>query len=124
MTIKRADKIAETIHELISGLLIKGVKDPRIGFTTITGVKVSDDLHLATVYFSVVGDDTEKKSTEKGLNSARGFIRKELGKNLRMRYVPDITFRYDVSQDYGRRIDSLLEEIKTMEPGDDTENSN
>jgi len=124
MTIKRADKIAETIHELISGLLIKGVKDPRIGFTTITGVKVSDDLHLATVYFSVVGDDTEKKSTEKGLNSARGFIRKELGKNLRMRYVPDIIFRYDVSQDYGRRIDSLLEEIRTMEPGDDTENSN
>lgn len=124
MTIKRADKIAETIHELISGLLIKGVKDPRIGFTTITGVKVSDDLHLATVYFSVVGDDTEKKSTEKGLNSARGFIRKELGKNLRMRYVPDIIFRYDVSQDYGRRIDSLLEEIRTMEPGDDTKNSN
>jgi len=122
MSIKRADKIAETIHELISGLLIKGVKDPRIGFTTITGVKVTDDLHLATVYFSVVGDETEKKSTEKGLNSARGFIRKELGKNLRMRYVPDILFKYDASQDYGRRIDSLLDEITTTESDDDTEN--
>lgn len=124
MTTKRADKIAETIHEMVSGLLIKGVKDPRIGFTTITGVKVTDDLHLATVYFSVVGDETEKKSTEKGLNSARGFIRKELGKNLRMRYVPDIIFRYDASQDYGRRIDSLLDEITTTEADDDTENSN
>jgi len=123
MTIKRADKIAEAIHELISGLLIKGVKDPRIGFTTVTGVKVSDDLHLATVYFSVIGEESEKKSTAQGLNSARGFIRKELGKNLHMRYVPDIIFRYDGSIDYGQRIDTLLDEIKTTESGDDTENS-
>lgn len=120
MSIKRADKIAETIHEMISGLLIKGVKDPRIGFTTITGVKVTDDLHLATVFFSVVGDDADKKSTEQGLNSARGFIRKELGKSLRMRYVPDIIFRYDASQDYGRHIDTLLDELKSTESENDT----
>jgi ribosome-binding factor A len=122
MTVKRSEKVAEAIHEIISALLIKGVKDPRIGFTTITGVKLSDDLHLATVYFSVVGDETDKKSAEKGLTSARGFLRKELGKQLRMRYVPDLIFRYDASLDYGRHIDELLDEIKSSEYDNDTQN--
>ena len=122
MTVKRAEKVAEAIHEIVSALLIKGVKDPRIGFTTITGVKLSDDLHLATIYFTVVGDESEKKSTEQGLNSARGFLRKELGKNLRMRYIPDLLFRYDASIDYGQHIDTLLNEIKSTEPDDDTQN--
>jgi len=123
MTVKRSEKVAESIHELVSALLLKGVKDPRIGFTTITGVKVSDDLHLATIYFSVIGSDEEKKSTESGLNSARGFIRRELGKSLRMRYVPDVLFRYDESVDYGQRIDTLLDELHATEPGNDTEDS-
>lgn len=119
MTVKRAEKVAEAIHEIISALLIKGVKDPRIGFTTITGVKLSDDLHLATVFFSVVGDETEKKSAEKGLNSAKGYLRKEVGRNLRMRYVPDLVFRYDASLDYGQHIDELLDEIISTEHNDD-----
>jgi len=123
MTVKRSEKVAEAIHELVSALLLKGVKDPRIGFTTITWVKVSDDLHLATIYFSVIGSDEEKKSTESGLNSARGFIRRELGKSLRMRYVPDVLFRYDESVDYGQRIDTLLDELHATEPGNDTEDS-
>jgi len=110
---KRSEKVSEAIHEMISALLIKGLKDPRIGFVTITGVKVTDDLHLATIYFTVVGTDEEKKGTEQGLNSARGFIRKEIGKNLRMRYVPDLVFKYDTSVDYGNRIDSLLRQIHT-----------
>jgi ribosome-binding factor A len=116
---KRSDKVAEAIHEMVSELLVKGLKDPRIGFVTITGVKLTDDLHLATVFFSVIGSDEEKKATEQGLNSARGYIRKELGKNLRMRYIPDIVFRYDVSVEYGSRIESLLKEIGTKEDGDD-----
>lgn len=123
MTIKRADKIAEALHELISGLLVKGVKDPRIGFTTITAVKVTDDLHLATIFFTVIGNDAEKKATEQGLNSARGFIRKEMAKSLRMRYVPDILFKYDESVDYGRRIDSLLNEVITTNSDNDNENN-
>ncbi|HYS43351.1 MAG TPA: ribosome-binding factor A [Geobacteraceae bacterium] len=116
---KRSEKVAEAIHEMVSELLVKGLKDPRIGFVTITGVKLTDDLHLATVYFSVIGSDEEKKATEQGLNSARGYIRKELGKNLRMRYIPDIVFRYDVSVEYGSRIESLLKEIGTKEDRDD-----
>lgn len=123
MTIKRAEKVAEAIHEIVSELLIREVKDPRIGFTTVTEVKLSADLHLATIYFTVVGDEIERKSSEQGLNSARGFLRKELGRNLRMRYIPDIIFKYDISADYGRRIDTLLEELKPTETGDDSENT-
>ncbi|ABQ26092.1 ribosome-binding factor A [Geotalea uraniireducens] len=120
---KRSEKVAEAVHELISELLVKGLKDPRIGFVTITGVKVTDDMHLATVYFTVIGSDAEKKATEQGLNSARGFIRKEMGKSLRMRYVPDIVFKYDVSVDYGYRIESILKEISSSEQSDDKQDS-
>src|SRR5512136_3028286 len=102
---KRSEKVAEAIHEMVSELLVKGLKDPRIGFVTITGVKVTDDLHLATVFFTVIGSEEEKSATEKGLNSARGYIRKEIGKNLRMRYVPDIIFKFDESVEYGSRIE-------------------
>ena len=116
---KRSEKVAEAIHEMVSELLVKGLKDPRIGFVTITGVKVTDDLHLATIYFTVIGSEEEKIATEKGLNSARGFIRKEMGRNLRMRYVPDIVFRYDESVEYGNRIESLLKEITVKDDGND-----
>lgn len=115
---KRSEKVAEAIHEEISRLLIKGVKDPRVGFITVTGVKVTDDLHLATVYFSIIGGETERKGAEAGLNSARGFLRREIGKVLRMRYVPDLMFRFDESVEYGSRIESLLKQIHETEETD------
>ncbi len=118
---KRSEKVAEAIHELVSGLLVKGLKDPRIGFVTITGVKVTDDLHQAVVYFTVIGSDEEKKATAKGLASASGFIRKEMGKGLHMRYVPELSFRYDESVEYGSRIESILKDLGTGEEGDDRE---
>ncbi len=123
MNFKRSDKVAEAVHEIISGLLIKGLKDPRIGFVTITGVKLTEDLHLATVYFSVVGTDEEKRSTEKALNSAKGFIRKEIGRNLRLRYVPDLIFKYDDSMDYAQRIESIIHDLNVQKGSDDTENN-
>jgi ribosome-binding factor A len=118
---KRSEKVGEAVHQIVTELLIKGLKDPRIGFITITGVKVSDDLHQATIYFSVIGDDAAKKSTEAGLNSARGFIRREMGRQLHMRYVPEIVFRYDTSLDQGNRIDSRLREIGEQGDRDDQE---
>ncbi len=118
---KRSDKVSEAVHVLVTELLVKGLKDPRIGFVTITGVKVTDDMHLATVFFTVMGDDDAKKGTEAGLNSARGFIRKEMGKKFRMRFVPEVVFKYDHSLDKGNRIDELLREIKAHEHHDDTE---
>jgi len=118
---KRSDKVAETIHTTISIILSRGLNDPRIGFVTITGVEVTDDLHLARVFFTVIGDDVSKKDTEAGLKSATGHIRHELGKVLKMRYTPDILFKYDHSQEYGQRIDDLLREVGTGDEGDDSE---
>jgi ribosome-binding factor A len=120
MLYKRSDKVAESIHELVSGLLIKGLKDPRIGFVTITGVKVTDDLNSATIYFSVIGSEEEKRDSENGLNSARGFVRKEIAKSLRMRRVPEISFKYDDSIEYGQRIENILLEINVNKGSDDT----
>lgn len=118
---KRADKVAETIHSTVSTILVRGLNDPRIGFVTITGVEVTDDLHLARIFFSVIGDDEARKNTEKGLNSATRFIRHELGKVLKMRYTPDILFKYDHSQEYGSRIDALLREVGEVHDENDPE---
>jgi ribosome-binding factor A len=119
---KRSDKVAETIHEIICSILSKGLNDPRIGFVTITGVELCDDLSLARIFFSVIGDDKAKKDTEAGLNSAKGFIRREVGKNLTIRHTPELLFKYDNSLDYASRIDSLLKEIGTEHDGNNSEN--
>jgi ribosome-binding factor A len=118
---KRADKVAETIHATVSTILVRGLNDPRIGFVTITGVEVTDDLHLARIFFTVIGDDEAQNNTELGLNSAARHIRRELGKVLKMRYTPDILFKYDHSQDYGRHIDTLLREVGETDDGNNSQ---
>lgn len=121
MSHKRSDKVAETIHELVCSILSRGLNDPRIGFVTITGVDVTDDLSLARIFFSVIGDDKVRKDTEAGLNSAKGFIRREIGRNLTIRHTPELIFKYDTSLEYGSRIESLLKEIGTEHDGNNTE---
>ncbi len=108
---KRSEKVAETIHTAVSIMLSRGLNDPRIGFVTITGVEVTDDLHLARIFFTVIGDEAARKNSEAGLQSATKHIRYELGKVLKMRYTPDILFKYDEAQGYGQRIDDLLKEV-------------
>ncbi|OGT99273.1 MAG: ribosome-binding factor A [Geobacteraceae bacterium GWC2_48_7] len=120
---KRSEKIAETIHETVSSLLSRGLNDPRIGFVTIIAVELNEDLTLAKIFYTVIGDDNVKKNTDAGLNSAKGHIRKELGRVLTMRHIPEILFKFDKSQEYGNRIDSILREIGTVRDGDDTENN-
>lgn len=120
---KRSDKVAETIHETVSAILSRGLNDPRIGFVTIIAVDVTTDLRLAKIFFTVIGDDLAKKNSEAGLNSAKGYIRRELGKVLALRMVPEIAFCYDHSQEYGNRIDSILREMDKGHDGDDTEHS-
>jgi ribosome-binding factor A len=117
---QRAHRVGEQIHKEISALLLKGLKDPRIGFVTITGVEVTPDLHLARVFFTVMGDDAARQDSEKGLKSSVSYLRRELGRRLHMRYVPDILFQYDSSLEYGNRIESLIQEIHAddQDPGD------
>jgi ribosome-binding factor A len=120
---KRSEKLAETIHETVSAILSRGLNDPRIGFVTIIAVEVIEDLSLARIYFTVIGDEATKKNTEAGLNSAKGFIRKELGRVLTIRHIPEIIFKYDHSQEYGSRIDSILREIGTGHDGNNSTDS-
>lgn len=112
MPSQRPHRVGELIQKEISALLLKGLNDPRIGFVTVTGVEVTPDLHLARVYYTVIGDETARRSCAAGLKSATPFIRQHLGRQLQMRYTPDLIFQYDSSIDYGCRIDSLLREIK------------
>jgi len=113
--IQRAQKVAEAIQKEISSLIIKGLKDPRVGFVTITAVDVSSDLSLAKVFFTVIGDDKARKDSAAGLKSAIPYIRREIGKQLRLRIVPDVVFHYDTSIDYGHHIEALLKGIQEKE---------
>lgn len=110
---KRSDRLAHLIKEEIALTLQQGINDPRIGFVTITKVKVSDDLSLARVYFSVYGDNEEKKMTLAGLKRAKGYLRRELGKRLKAyRRIPDIVFCFDDSIEHGSHIESIIERLK------------
>jgi ribosome-binding factor A len=112
MRFKRSEKLGDLIREEVSRILIKGLKDPRIGFATITKVDVSDDLREAKIYYSIFGDEREKAESYEGLQSAKGFIKRELGRRVRMKYMPEINFIFDDSLEYGSRIEELLRNLK------------
>ncbi|MBW1759373.1 MAG: 30S ribosome-binding factor RbfA, partial [Deltaproteobacteria bacterium] len=116
----RSDRVGTKIQKVLSELLRKSINDPRLETTTITGVKMSRDLRLAYIYFITSKDSTSnsKKSKEesiKGFNSALGFLKRSLARQLGLRYMPNLKFYYDESFDYGSRIDSVLESIKKEE---------
>jgi len=113
---KRSRRVGDLLREEIADIVIHRLKDPRIGFITVTGVDVTDDIKIAKVYVSILKDE-EKKTTLEILNSAKSFIRSELSKRLRMRLIPSIEFRLDVSIEHGNRIDKLLSEIRRKDEG-------
>lgn len=110
---KRSTRVSDQMREEIADLLMRKIKDPRIGFVTVTDVIVSDDLRNAKVFVSVLGPD--RASSLKGLESASPFIRAELGKRMRMKFVPEIIFRYDDAAERGTHIMELLHEIEKKE---------
>jgi ribosome-binding factor A len=112
---KRADRVADLVKMEISDLLLKQVRDPRIGSVTITGVKVTDDLRTARIFFVELGKDHCSEEVRSGLGKAAGFLRRELGRRLRLRCVPELFFAYDPSFAYGNRIEGLLSEIHREE---------
>ena len=115
----RPKRVAEQIQEEISGLLLKGLKDPRIGFVTITGVKLSPDFSKAKVFFCTTGSEAERDTSQEGLQSAAGFIRKILGKRLHLKTIPELLFQYDSSLDEGDKIEKILSEVREKEGWDD-----
>ncbi len=94
---------------------MRKIKDPRIGFVTVTDVDVADDIRNATVYVSVYGSDGDKQNSLKGLRSAAPFFRSELGKRMRLRYLPELLFRFDATVERGAHIMELLHEIEAKE---------
>jgi len=114
----RSVRVAERIREEISLILQRRVKDPGAGSITVTDVTVTADLRLARVYYSVLGGEQERVSARDALRRSKGFIRKELGQVLRIRYAPELAFLYDASYERGTRIDRLLRDAGTWGDAD------
>ncbi|MCM3038242.1 30S ribosome-binding factor RbfA [Paenibacillus motobuensis] len=111
MAKNRTGRVGEEIKKELSVMIQRELKDPRIGFVTVTGVDVTSDLSQAKVYLSVFGDEDQKKDTLKALDKATGFLRTEIGKRIRLRHTPELIFKIDESIAYGSRIEKLLDEI-------------
>jgi ribosome-binding factor A len=118
---KRSEKVADLIHKEISEMLVKTIKDPRIGFVTITRVEASEDCRSAKVYFSVTGTREDRERSMQGLRSAKGYVRKELGRRIRLRYTPEIIFKFDPSIEYAIHIGEVIRHIKKDEGTDGNE---
>ncbi len=115
-SVKVADQIRKEISEMI---LLKTIKDPRIGFLTITRVSVSEDCRMARVYFSVMGDGEARDRSIEGLNSAKGYVRKELGRRMGLRYTPEIIFQFDPSIEYAIHMEKVFHQIHGDQKDDD-----
>ena len=118
---KRSARVSDLIREEVADIIMNKIKHKTLGFLTVTGAKVSDDLRNATIYLSVLNDD-EKKKTVKKLNSMSSFIKGELGRRLKMKYIPKPVFKIDESIEYGRKIDKIFDDIDSEKsPVDDDE---
>ncbi len=112
MTISsRSERVSRHIRNTLAEILRRHVKDPRLRLVTITSVDVSPDLRQAKIYFATTGDEKKIKSVQEGFNKARPYIKKLLGQELGLRYMPDIRFYYDDSLDYGARMEELFRSI-------------
>jgi ribosome-binding factor A len=116
---KRSTRVADLVQKEISDILMRSIKDPRIGFVTITRVSVSEDCRVAKIYFSIMGTDEERKETLSGLESAKGFIRKELGSRIRLRYTPELIFLFDPSIEYAIHIEEVIQQIHGKKESDE-----
>lgn len=119
----RASRVGEQIKKEVSQIIQSEIKDPRFtGFLSVTDVEVTRDLGFARIYVSIYGSESEKQLTLKALESALGFIRSEIGKRIRLRHVPEISFHLDQSIEYGAHITEILNDLKEKEKrGEDSE---
>src|SRR5262245_417735 len=107
---RRTDRVAEAVQALVAELLVREIKDPRIGLVTITGVKMTPDLRHARVFFSCMGDDAQRAQSHQGLTSAAGFVRSQVARRLGLRVAPQIVFEFDSSFEEAERVARLLKE--------------
>jgi ribosome-binding factor A len=108
-------KIESEMKRLISIIISREIKDKSVTFVTVTDVRVLKDLSTATIYYTVMGQDTKKSAVGKSLDKAKGFIKSEIAKRMKIRRVPNLIFEYDESLAYGNRIDDILRSLKEDE---------
>jgi ribosome-binding factor A len=112
---KRSHRVADVIQRELADLLQRRIKDPRLNRVTITGVELTDDLRHARIFYCFIGEAEDQETVAQGLDKARGFIRRELGQRVYLRFLPELDFRYDPSFEYGAKIDRILKELRTDE---------
>lgn len=108
----RASRVGDLVKREVAELLMRRVKDPRVQAVTVTDVFVSKDLRHAKVYYSLIGDENELRLAQAGLESAKGFIKREIGLRLELKHVPEILFKHDPSLAEGSRMEKLLQKIR------------
>lgn len=111
---RKIKRLEKAIKEKLALLIEQQVKDPRIDFVTITDVEVSSDLRHADVYVSVMGEEDEAKEALLGLESAKGFLKKHLGKELRVKYLPELSFKYEQTAQEALRLQEIMKEVDGM----------
>lgn len=114
---KRSVRVGDQIQKEIALLLMERVKDPRIQGVTVTGISLSDNLKMARVYYSVMGSKDQMEKAQAGLDSAKGYIKKQIGLRMSLRYVPEIIFSHDSSMERGNYMDRLFKEIRDSASG-------
>ena len=123
----RSERVGDQIQRELAGLIRTEVKDPRVGMVTLAGVEVSRDLAHAKVWFTVLGDPQQVADTTEGLQRAAGFLRRELGRRMRLRVVPLLHFQYDDTQEKGARLSALIDqavaEDRSRHPDDEEDRS-
>ena len=111
----RAKQLADRIQEIVAELLERRIKDPRLGFVTVTDAKLTGDLREASVFYTVLGDEQERTSTAAALESARGMIRTEVGRQLGLRHTPSVAFFLDAVPETASHIEELLEKARVAD---------
>jgi ribosome-binding factor A len=123
MTSERMRRVDEAVREVLSEAITQGVKDPRVGFVTVTAVQTSADLRHARVFVSVLGDDKQRKLSLAGLVSAHGFLQRRIAAELRLKHTPTLDFVYDDTSERAARVTRLLGEGGVGEADRDDERS-
>lgn len=113
---KRAVRVGDQILREMADLLTKKVRDPRAKGATLTGIRLSNDLRYAKVYYSVMGDEGDILRAQAGLDSAKGFLKREIGLRMDLKYMPDIEFKHDPSLEKGNSLDKLFDKLGLNEP--------
>ena len=113
---KRTSRVGDQIMKVVADLLLRKVRDPRVKDVTLTGIEVSKDLRHSRIFFSVMGETKDIQKTQKGLDSARGFIKREIGSRMDIKYIPDIIFKYDPTLEKTEDLEKLFKKINLDKP--------